>query len=111
MTSLKDQHCKPCEGGVEPLTKSAALALMNSIDERWQLSADGLAIVREFSFNNFYKTMAFVNAIAFVANGQGHHPDLEVGYGRCHVTYTTHAINGLSDNDFICAARIDALDG
>ena len=109
MTSLQDQHCKPCEGGVEPLNKKDAQALLGKIDPSWSLTADGTAIMREFSFNNFYKTMAFVNAIAFIANGQGHHPDLEVGYGRCHVTYTTHAIDGLSDNDFICAARIDGL--
>lgn len=109
MSSLQTQTCKPCEGGVEPLTQDQARALLQQIDDAWQLSDDGLSIVREYAFNNFYKTMSFVNAIAFIANAQGHHPDLEVGYGRCHVTYTTHAIDGLSDNDFICAAKIDAL--
>ena len=109
MTALHEQHCAPCEGGVDPLSVDAARAGLAQLDDAWSLSDDGRFIQREFSFRNFYKTMEFVNAIAFIANAQGHHPDLEVGYNRCHVTYTTHAIDGLSDNDFICAARIDAL--
>lgn len=111
MSSLQSQTCKPCEGGVEPLSRAEAETLLAQIDDQWSIRDDGLAIVREYTFNNFYKTMSFVNALAFIANAQGHHPDLEVGYGRCHVTYTTHAIDGLSDNDFICAAKIDALTG
>jgi 4a-hydroxytetrahydrobiopterin dehydratase len=109
MSALQEQHCKPCEGGVDPLTQAQAREMLGQIHKDWALSADGKAIVREFKFTNFYRTMGFVNAIAFIANAQGHHPDLEVGYDRCHVTWTTHAIDGLSDNDFICAARMDAL--
>ena len=69
----------------------------------------GTEIRREFTFKGFYKTMGFVNAVAWIANAEGHHPDLEVGWGRCLVRYTTHAVSGLTENDFICAAKIDAL--
>lgn len=66
-------------------------------------------IAKSFEFKNYYQTMAFVNAVAWIAHSEGHHPDLEVSYRSCRVSYTTHAIGGLSDNDFICAARVDAL--
>ncbi|HAT8983211.1 TPA: 4a-hydroxytetrahydrobiopterin dehydratase, partial [Legionella pneumophila subsp. pneumophila] len=66
-------------------------------------------IKRAFSFKNFYETMAFVNAIAWIANIENHHPDLEVGYNYCRVHFMTHALNGLTHNDFICAAKIDKL--
>jgi 4a-hydroxytetrahydrobiopterin dehydratase len=69
----------------------------------------GQAIRREFRFKNFYETMAFVNAVAWISHREDHHPDLELGYNRCVVHYSTHAIGGLSENDFICAARVDAL--
>ena len=74
-----------------------------------QLSEDGREIAQDFRFPEFHRTMAFVNALAWIAHGENHHPDLEVGYGHCRVRYTTHAIGGLSENDFICAAKIDAL--
>jgi 4a-hydroxytetrahydrobiopterin dehydratase len=69
----------------------------------------GQAIRREFRFKNFYETMAFVNAVAWISHREDHHPELELGYNRCVVHYSTHAIGGLSENDFICAARVDAL--
>ncbi len=107
--ALADQRCKPCEGGVAPLDRDAARALMGGLDTRWQLAADGSALDAEFRFRDFYRTMSFVNAIAHIANAEDHHPDLRVGYNYCHVRYTTHAIKGLSHNDFICAAKIDRL--
>ena len=73
----------------------------------WQ-RIDG-ALQKRFDFPDFHQTMAFVNALAWIAHREDHHPDLEVGYQRCLVRFTTHAIGGLSDNDFICAARISAL--
>ena len=75
----------------------------------WQLGADNRSIFKEFRFKNFYRTMAFVNAMAWIANQTDHHPDFEVGYNRCKVTYTTHSIGGLSINDFICAAKLEKL--
>ena len=104
--NLTDKKCKPCEGGVAPLADSEIAALLQTLDG-WQY-ADGV-ISKAYAFKNYYETMAFVNATAWVSHREDHHPDLEVGYNQCRVRYSTHAINGLSENDFICAAKIDAL--
>ena len=72
---------------------------------------DGDEIRKTFSFKNYYETMAFVNAVAFIAHGEDHHPDMDVGYNKCTVKYSTHSVGGLSMNDFICAAKVDALMG
>lgn len=108
MTDLKDKKCVPCEGGVAPLSKETAKKFLAQV-KGWELNPSATGISRQFQFKNFYQTMAFVNAVAWVANKENHHPDLDVGYNRCTVRYTTHAISGLSENDFICAAKIDAL--
>jgi len=109
MTELAERRCVPCEGGVAPLTRVAAEEVLQRLDEGWQLSVDGSSIQREFRFIDFYRTMSFVNALAHIANVEDHHPDLELGWGYCRVRYTTHAIRGLSENDFICAAKLDAI--
>ncbi len=109
MSDLKERHCVPCEGGVQPLDEARARELLGDLGEGWELSDDHKEIHRDFQFKGFYRTMGFVNALAWMANNEGHHPDLEVGYNHCLVRFTTHAIDGLSDNDFICAARTDAL--
>ena len=109
MSELAEKHCKPCEGGVAPYTREEAQRLMAQLDEAWVLSTEGPYLRRKFTFRDFYRTMSFVNAVAHVANIEDHHPDLEVGYNYCRVQYTTHAIKGLSENDFICAAKIDAI--
>ncbi len=75
----------------------------------WQTDVQETVLEKVFRFKDFYQTIAFVNAIAWIANSENHHPDLEVGYNRCLVRYTTHDVGGISINDFICAARIDAL--
>jgi 4a-hydroxytetrahydrobiopterin dehydratase len=106
---LIERRCKPCEGGVPPLDLEAVQELLQALDPAWSLSADGKSVRRRFEFKGFYRTMSFVNAVAWIANSEGHHPDLELGYGWCVVRYTTHAIDGLSENDFICAAKIDRL--
>ncbi len=107
--TLLEKTCKPCEGGVPPLTSMQAEELMNALDSGWSFSDDGKAIIRSFEFSGYGRTMHFVNAVAWIASSEGHHPDLEVGYNTCRVLYTTHAIGGLSENDFICAAKIDRL--
>lgn len=106
---LANQHCKPCEGGVEPLRADQSAALMKALHADWVLSDDGLEISRRFAFPAYSRTLAFANAVAWIAIVEGHHPVLTMSYGSCDVSYTTHAINGLSDNDFICAAKIDRL--
>ncbi len=109
MSDLAERRCKPCEGGVEPLGAAAASELMVALDGHWSLGDDGRHIERTFEFPAFGRTMAFSNAVAWIATVEGHHPELHVSYGRCVVRYTTNAIDGLSDNDFICAAKIDRL--
>jgi 4a-hydroxytetrahydrobiopterin dehydratase len=94
---------------VPPLSTAAAAELIKALHSGWSISEDGKWIRRAFEFSGFNRTMGFVNALAWVANTEGHHPDLEVSYRQCVVNYTTHAIDGLSENDFICAAKIDRL--
>jgi 4a-hydroxytetrahydrobiopterin dehydratase len=106
---LAIRHCKPCEGGVPALTLAEATALRAELHADWTLAADAKSLRRALKFRDFYRTMSFVNALAHIANVEDHHPDLEVGYNYCNVTYSTHSIGGLSENDFICAAKIDRL--
>ena len=103
---LTSKQCKPCEGGVLPLPQDEINTLMKQLDG-W-VQYDQL-IGKTFDFKNYYQTMAFVNAVAWLSHREDHHPDLTVHYNKCRVEYTTHAINGLSENDFICAAKVDAL--
>ncbi|MFT5138815.1 MAG: 4a-hydroxytetrahydrobiopterin dehydratase [Lysobacterales bacterium] len=105
---LSEKHCVPCEGGVPTIERAEAETLLQSL-EGWNLSEDGSMINRRFEFRGFFRTMSFINAMAWVVNEQGHHPDFSAGYNYCEVGFTTHAINGLSENDFICAARVNAL--
>lgn len=101
-----EKHCKPCEVGVPPLTRLEIERLLKPLDG-WEYSNEEL--VRTYQFKNYYETIAFVNAVAWVSHRENHHPDLEVAYRQCRVRYSTHAIGGLSESDFICAAKIDAL--
>ncbi len=105
---LAKGKCKPCEGGVPPLSDAEAATLMQSLSG-W--TRTGTVIAKTYRFNDYDETMAFVNATAWISRREGHHPDLAVGYNQCAISYTTHAIGGLSENDFICAAKIDALFG
>jgi 4a-hydroxytetrahydrobiopterin dehydratase len=105
--ALDAKHCVPCEGGVLALSASAAEDFLKQLAEGWQVSQDHKHITRDFKFKNYYQTIAFVNAVAWMTHFENHHPDLEVGYNHCLVKYTTHAIDGLSENDFICAAKVD----
>lgn len=106
---LAGKHCKPCEGGVKPLSASAARAMLDTLHADWRMSADGEEISREFTFPAYSRSLGFANAVAWIAIVEGHHPDMLVCYGRCVVSFTTHAIGGLSENDFICAAKVDQL--
>jgi 4a-hydroxytetrahydrobiopterin dehydratase len=109
MSELTGKKCQPCDGGVQPLNRADAMRFLEELHADWKLAADGVSIHREWKFKNFFHTMSFVNAAAHIANAEDHHPDLEVGYGYCRVKFTTHAVQGLSDNDFICAAKFDGL--
>ena len=109
MSDLVAKQCKPCEGGVEPLGADEVQRLLGELDDGWEVSDDGLEISRTFEFPAYSRSLGFANAVAWVAITQGHHPDITLSYSRCVVSWTTHAIGGLSDNDFICAAKVDAL--
>jgi 4a-hydroxytetrahydrobiopterin dehydratase len=109
VSELADKKCEPCEGGMAPLAAREVEALAGKLHRDWQVAADAKSIKRALKFKDFYRTMSFVNALAHIANTEDHHPDLEVGYNYCRVTYSTHAIGGLSMNDFICAAKLDRL--
>lgn len=100
---LAEQHCVHRTTALDAATLADELTRLPG----WKLEGD--AIEKTFDFKDFHETMAFVNALAFIAHREDHHPDLEVGYKRCTVRYATHSVGGISLNDCICAARIDAL--
>ena len=105
---LTDKHCKPCEGGVPPLTPDEAKNLLKELDG-WELNDK--VISKTFVFKNYYQTIAFVNAVAWVAHREDHHPDVAFGYNRCTLRFNTHDVNGISVSDFFCAAAVNALQG
>ena len=106
MNDLAARKCRPCEGGVDALKPAEVENLLKQL-EGWALE-DGV-IAKTYAFKNYHQTMAFVNAAAWISHREDHHPDMTVGYNTCRVAYRTHALDGLSENDFICAAKLDAL--
>lgn len=106
MIDLAKKKCQACSGFSEALDKASAEKLLAEIPG-W--TTDGKWIRREFQFKNFSQVMFFVNAVAFIAYQEGHHPDVEFGYNYVHLRYTTHELKGLSENDFICAAKVNQL--
>lgn len=109
MAKLALRHCTPIKKGTKPISPSIARSLIKQLNPGWSFNGEARGLEQEFSFKNFHETMGFVNAIAWIANTEDHHPDLEIGYNRCKIKLTTHAAGGLTVNDFICAAKIDAL--
>lgn len=103
---LTQRTCKPCEGGIAPLTDEQAGDLLQKTPG-WEV-AEG-RVTRAFEFKDHYQAMGFVNAVAWISHAENHHPDMEVGYNTCRVSYWTHAVGGLTENDFICAAKVSAL--
>ena len=105
---LAQKRCVPCEGGTMPLMKKDAEALLEQLSG-WSLGPDAREISKQFKFKNFAKAMEFANKILPIAESEGHHPDLSVGWGRVGIELSTHSIGGLSENDFILAAKIDKI--
>ena len=106
---FRSKKCQPCEGGVEPLTRAQAEQYLGVLD-RWTLSLDAKEISKQFVMRDFPSAVSFINAIAQAAEAEDHHPDLHLtGYRKLAIHLSTHAIHGLSQNDFILAAKIDAL--
>lgn len=108
-SALSEKKCVACEGIGEALNAEQVQNLMPQLHHDWQTNSAHTEIKRIFAFKNYYHTMAFVNALAWIAHQENHHPDLLISYNQCVVTWNTHALNGLSMNDFICAAKTDAL--
>ncbi|HRH23982.1 MAG TPA: 4a-hydroxytetrahydrobiopterin dehydratase [Candidatus Paceibacterota bacterium] len=108
MTSLAGKRCLPCEGIIDKLTPEEAKKLHADVPE-WTLSEDATTLTRTFPFKDFAKALAFANKVGEVAEAEWHHPDMRVGWGKVEVQFTTHSIRGLAENDFIMAAKVDAL--
>lgn len=107
--SLADRTCEPCQGGVQPLRGAEVQRLLAMLDSTWSAVREH-HLAREFRFPDFVTALAFTNRIGALAEQQGHHPDLELGWGKVGVKIWTHAIDGLTESDFVLAAKIDRLD-
>jgi 4a-hydroxytetrahydrobiopterin dehydratase len=103
---LARRKCVPCEGGTAPLNEEQLGPLLRGLPG-W--TREGARIAKEYRFQNHYEAVAFVNAVAWISHREDHHPYVLVGYNTARVEYWTHAIGGLSENDFICAAKVDSL--
>src|SRR6266545_4766527 len=106
ISALATKHCEACQPGMPSVNDADAAEYLKALPN-WERR--GPEICKTFNFKNYYETIAFVNAIAWVSHKEDHHPDLEVGYNKCRVRYSTHAVKGLSQNDFICAAKVEQL--
>ena len=106
---LSNQACEPCQGGMAALDAAEAKTLLGELYPDWQLSGDSKVISRRFKFKGFARAVQMANVIAGLGDRQGHHPDIAFGWGYCMVSFTTHEIDGLSNNDFICAAKLDQI--
>ena len=106
--SLAQSHCVPRKGKEHALDSAEIKRLLDTLPG-WSLTQDGMHIEKAFGFDDFHRTMAFVNAVAWIAHREDHHPDFEVGYARCVLRWSTHDVGGLSLNDFICAAHVEQL--
>ncbi len=104
---LAHSHCQP-QKGMHALDRAHITGLLAQLPG-WQMDDDASAISKDFRFADFHHTLGFINAVGFMANQQDHHPDIEAGYGHCRLRWSTHDVEGLSRNDFICAARVEAL--
>lgn len=106
--TLASKKCVPCEGGTMPLTIQEAETLMKELTD-WTLSPDAKKISKEFKFKNFVGALAFTNSAGAIAEEEGHHPDIALSWGKVGIELSTHSIGGLSENDFILAAKIDTI--
>jgi len=108
MNDLLSAHCQQYSKGTPSLDSAESLVLLDKITG-WTISDDNKNISRCFKFKNYHQTIAFVNATAWISHEEDHHPELQISYNRCHVIFSTHSVNGLSRNDFICASKFNAL--
>lgn len=108
MSQLAKKECAPCKGGVPPLAGEKADELLRELSPGWKV-IDSHHLEKEFTFKDFRKALAFTNKVGELAEGQGHHPDIYLAWGKVKITLWTHKINGLTESDFILAAKMDEL--
>lgn len=108
MNRLIDRQCAPLPKGSQPLSQDEIQNLRTNLSNNWEI-VDNNSLVAQFKFNNYYETQAFVNAVAYIGHCEDHHPEISFGYNQCRVELTTHSVDGLSENDFIYAAKVDQL--
>ena len=109
MSDLRKKSCQACEGIEKQFSLKEIEKHLHMIDKNWQYDRQKNHISRSFHFKNHFEVMAFVNAVAWINHSEDHHPEMIVGYANCEVSYSTHAVNGITENDFICASKVDAL--
>jgi len=108
-SDLVVKRCVACNAGTRAIPEDAVRNVVANL-AGWEVTAIGTPeIAKTYRFKNFHETMAFVNAVAWISHKEDHHPDMEVGYNRCRVRYSTHAIGAISENDLICAAKVESL--
>ena len=107
--NLSQKKCVPCEGGLDPLNKKQSSDFLKQLNDQWQLTKDNKKIYREYKLKNYYEITSLINLIIWVSHQEDHHPEITFAYNNAKVTFYTYAINGLSENDFICAAKIDKM--
>ncbi|MBD3187812.1 4a-hydroxytetrahydrobiopterin dehydratase [Candidatus Bathyarchaeota archaeon] len=107
--SLEEKHCIPCEGKIDPMSRDEEDQLLEKVDG-WKIQRDGTHKIRKgFEFKDFKQAMRFVNEVAEIAEHEGHHPDIYIYYNKVELTLYTHAVGGLFSNDFVMAAKINAI--
>ena len=105
---MTEKHCIACHAGMPTLDESAILLRLDALPG-WRYDKNTASLIRDCQFKGFYKAMAFANAVAWIAHEEKHHPDMTISYNRVVVHYQTHAVGGITENDFICAEKINAL--
>ena len=107
MSGLAHKRCVPCEGGTKPLQEAEANKLLGELNKEWSIREGKLR--RDFSFRDFKEAMKFVNSVAEIAEQEWHHPDISIYFNKVNIELFTHSIKGLSENDFILAAKVDSI--
>ena len=108
MSALAERKCEPCRNGAGALSPGQLETIRKQVNSAWRV-ADGRRLEREFKFPNFEQALHFTNRVGEIAEAENHHPDIQLSWGRVHLTLWTHAVGGLTENDFILAAKIDRL--
>tara|TARA_B100000900_G_C20548416_1_gene703652 strand:+ start:71 stop:409 length:339 start_codon:yes stop_codon:yes gene_type:complete len=109
MDELNKKKCLPCEGGLEPLSENQSKSFLSKLEKGWSLDKDCKYIEKTFTRKNHYELSSLLNIIIHISHTEDHHPEITFGYNTARIKYFTYAINGLSENDFICAAKIDKI--